>query len=95
MDHPTRPMRLSLTLSFLLAPVLTLAQNWTDQGYQIHDEVSFYRIEAAYQAINFEKVDYPLLQAALFFVTNEERQKGGLPPFAQHPSLRQAGPRTC
>lgn len=90
MDHPTRPMRLSLTLSFLLAPVLTLAQNWTDPGYQTHDEVSFYRIEAIYHAINFEKIDYPLLQAALFFVTNEERKRDGLPPFVPHASLRQA-----
>lgn len=83
-------MRISLTLSLFLAPVLTLAQNWTASEYQTHNEATFYRIEAIYQSIPFEKVDYPLLQAAIFYVTNEERRKVGLPTFTSDHPLRQA-----
>ncbi|RIW15798.1 CAP domain-containing protein [Algoriphagus lacus] len=73
-------MRL-LILSFFLISFLTQAQNQASSSYQQYNQTNFYKIEALYNAVDFDQVDYPLLQAAIFFVTNEERIKAGLKPF--------------
>jgi uncharacterized protein YkwD len=46
--------------------------------------------EVLYQAINFESIDYPLLRSAIFFYTNEERKKAGLPPLIHHTAIENA-----
>ncbi len=70
-----------LILGFILISFSSSAQTWTHQSYSNYDETSFYRIEALYNAIDFSEVNFPLLQAAIFFVTNEERVKAKLKPF--------------
>ena len=73
-------MRL-LLLSFSLISFLAQAQNQQSSTYQHYNQTSFYKIEALYSSLDFDQVDYPLLQTAIFFVTNEERIKAGLKPF--------------
>ncbi|MFN3996532.1 CAP domain-containing protein [Algoriphagus sp.] len=80
-------MRTLLILSFILIPFVVKSQSWKADFYKDFDESTFYRIEALYQVIDFKKVDLPLLHAAIFFVTNEERKKAKLKPFKFHPSI--------
>lgn len=80
-------MRFLLLVSFTFISFSAFAQTRKTNSYQNITEENFYRIEAIYQAIKFDQVDYPLLQAALFFVTNEERKKAGLKPFSHQSNL--------
>lgn len=77
-------MRILVVFSLTLISFFAKAQSWTIESYAKHDEASFYRTEALYEVIDFKKVDYPLLHAAIFFVTNEERRKANLKPFEYH-----------
>lgn len=77
-------MKKLFTLSLLLISFSAKAQTWTSNSYTRFDESTFYRIEALYDVINFDKVDFPLLHAAIFYVTNEERKKAKLKPFEFH-----------
>jgi uncharacterized protein YkwD len=74
-------MRRLLILGLILISLSSTAQTWTSDSYSSYDETSFYRIESLYSAIDFNHVNVPLLQAAIFFVTNEERRKANLSPF--------------
>lgn len=80
-------MRRLLILTLIFFPLLATAQTWTPESYKKYDEASFYRIEALYDVIDFKKVNFPLLQAAIFFVTNEERKKAKLHPFEFQPQV--------
>ncbi len=73
--------RFILLVSISVLPVTLIAQNWSPKDYSKHDPVSFLKIEALYQFIDFNNIDRPLLHAAMFFVTNEERVRHKLPPF--------------
>lgn len=77
-------MRVLLVFCLTLISFCSKAQSWTVASYSQYNEASFYRIEALYEAIDFNKVDFPLLHAAIFFVTNEERRKAKLKPFEFH-----------
>lgn len=70
-----------LTLTFVLISFYSSAQSWTHESYHKYNEATFYRIEALYEAIDFDQVNLPLLQAAIFYATNEERVKAKLKPF--------------
>jgi uncharacterized protein YkwD len=74
-------MRRLLILGFTLISLSSSAQNWTSESYRNYDETTFYRIEALYEAIDFNEINFPLLQAAIFYMTNEERKKAQLKPF--------------
>lgn len=74
-------MRKLLILGLILISFVSRAQTWTPESYKKYNETTFYRIEALYEAIDFNQVNFPLLQAAIFFVTNEERKKAKLKPF--------------
>lgn len=77
----SEPMIRILTLTLLLISVSSNAQTWTRDSYAHFNETSFYRIESLSASIDFSKIDYPLLQAAIFFATNEERKKAKLDLF--------------
>lgn len=70
-----------ILLLFSIFPLLGQAQSWQIQNYQKMDSKKFLQLESLRQVIDFQKIDYPLLQAAIFYCTNEERIKGGLKPF--------------
>lgn len=74
-------MRRLLLLGFILISFSSNAQDWTSESYRNYDETTFYRIEALYEAIDFNEINFPLLQAAIFYLTNEERKKAKLQPF--------------
>lgn len=74
-------MKRLLILGLTLFSFVSRAQSWSPDSYKNYNETTFYRIEELYDAIDFDKVNFPLLQAAIFFVTNEERKKAKLKPF--------------
>lgn len=74
-------MRVPLILSFVLIAISSSAQTWTPDSYKTYTDASFYQIESLHKEIDFDKVDFSLLQAAIFFLTNEERKKAKLHPF--------------
>ncbi len=80
-------MRLLLVFSLSLISFLAEAQSWTTDSYSKYDKTTFYRQEALYNTIDFKKIDFPLLQAAIFYITNEERIKAKLKPFEYHSKI--------
>ena len=74
-------MRNTLLLAFSIFPLLVYSQSWKDSDYQKNTPNTFFDLWALDQVIDFGKVDYPLLQAAIFYYTNVEREKRGIQPF--------------
>lgn len=72
-------IRVTFTALFLCFPAFLFAQNWTEKDYNRYSVQEFFRLEAIYKPINFKNIDRPLLNAAIFYVTNEMRKKRGLP----------------
>ena len=48
---------------------------WKKQSYEKYNHVNFSKLEEINQTINLDKIDYPLLHATIFFLTNKERAK--------------------
>lgn len=71
-------MKNLLILSFMLLSLISSAQTWTPESYLSTNETAFYKIETLHSPIDFDEVNFPLLQASIFFVTNEERKKANL-----------------
>jgi uncharacterized protein YkwD len=57
------------------------ASSWTDSLYRNHSCHEFKSFAPANRPIDFDHIDYPLLNAAIFFATNCVRIKHGMPPF--------------
>jgi uncharacterized protein YkwD len=75
-------LRLSfLTLLFLFTIQPVFSQNWTFADYKRYDTQTFLKLPQINQPIDFKNMDRPLLHAAMFYVTNQERIKYGLKPF--------------
>ena len=66
---------------FFTWPILFIGQTstknscWKKQYYEKYSHVNFSKLEEINQTINLNKIDYPLLHATIFFLTNEERAK--------------------
>jgi uncharacterized protein YkwD len=73
-------MKKVLIISFIW-PILFIGQIptknscWKKQSYEKYNHVNFSKQEEINQTINLDKIDYPLLHAAIFFLTNQERAK--------------------
>lgn len=63
-----------------------MAQTWIPSDYERFTSTQFFQLAVVNQPINYKKLDRGLLQAAMFYVTNEERIKYGLTPF-EHSDL--------
>lgn len=61
-----------------------------NHGSQEHGFERFIHSKIGYQYIDQRAIKYPLLQAAIFYMTNRERHKKGLPPLKYKPELEQA-----
>lgn len=85
-------MRFTLFLfTFLLLSISTFAQRkWTHSDYARHNYRSFIRSEMAQQKINFNDIDYGLLNAAVFFLSNQARSRYGKPLFSYSAALEKA-----
>ena len=68
-------------LLFFAWPILFIGQtstknsSWKKQSYEKYNHVNFSKLEKIKKTINLNKIDYPLLQATIFFLTNKERKK--------------------
>lgn len=77
-----------LTICFLLISVDSLAQRkWKDELYQELNDRNFREFKLFKKQIDLDKIEYPLLHAVLFYVTNEARLEQGLPLLEHQPNL--------
>lgn len=74
------------SITFLIFSQFLLAQTWIPSDYNRFTPQQFFQLAAVNQTINYKKIDRGLLQAAMFYATNEERIKYGLKPF-EHSDL--------
>ncbi|MDX5338352.1 MAG: CAP domain-containing protein [Cyclobacteriaceae bacterium] len=68
-------------LLFFLFPLACFSQSWNTQDYQKISLKIFFDQKSLDRPLDFKNLDYPLLQAAIFYYTNLERQKFGLTLF--------------
>ncbi|OGU55334.1 MAG: hypothetical protein A2V66_03925 [Ignavibacteria bacterium RBG_13_36_8] len=69
---------------------ITFSQNWLYNNYNSTTLNNFRNDKLFKETINFDNIDYPRLNAAIFFVTNEARVKNNLPPALFNKSLEDA-----
>lgn len=72
-------MRKLTQFLLILLPLSSFSQTWNLQDYTRVDSKAFFEQKSLDQPLDFKNIDYPLLQAAIFYFTNLERQKSGLP----------------
>jgi uncharacterized protein YkwD len=60
------------------------SSSWEESLYSRYDHRSFFNFAPAKQRIDVNNIDYPLLQAALFYETNRVRVRSGRSPLAYH-----------
>ena len=75
------------SLSFI--PPIYLHE-WNDCHYNVYDYESFKELKVINQVINPNNIDYDLLNAAIFYFTNEQRAIHDLPLFKHSPNLEKA-----
>ncbi len=66
------------------------ASSWNDSLYKDYSCRGFASFAPANRPIDFDRIDYPLLNAAIFFATNCARLKNGMPPFGHSRALEKA-----
>ena len=83
--------------NFLFLPILLLFVNisfgqslWKVEDYEKWDHRNFRQNQSFNEPFSISNPDYLLLDAALFFITNEERSKVGIPPMRYHKFLEVA-----
>jgi uncharacterized protein YkwD len=65
-------------------------ETWSDSDYEIYDYVSFATMPAANGRVDMNNIDYPLLDAAIFYETNRRRVENNRKPFLHSPALEKA-----
>jgi uncharacterized protein YkwD len=76
-----------LILHFVPAAAATI---WDESFYSRYDADAFQHYRYAQQAIDFENIHYPLLNAAIFYTTNHMRLSHDRPSFMHAQSLEEA-----
>jgi uncharacterized protein YkwD len=79
-----------LLFAWTMPPALSAASSWNDALYNKFSCREFRSFAPANRHIDFDRIDYPLLNAAIFFATNCERIKHGRPPFTHSAALEKA-----
>jgi uncharacterized protein YkwD len=64
-------------------------EEWKYENYSLSYE-DFLKIKKVNELIDFSTINYPLLHAAIFYETNQERKKAGVPLLLFHQSLEAA-----
>jgi uncharacterized protein YkwD len=78
-------------LIFLLLSNISFCQSlWKVEDYEKWDHLNFRQNKSFNEPFSISNPDYLLLDAALFFMTNEERSKVGIPPMRYHKFLEVA-----
>lgn len=84
-------MKKILILLLVFSGVFMVAGDlWNDKMYAEFNYVTFKDYDPAKNEIDFDKVDYDLLNAAIFYATNEQRVKYNLDRFGFSSGLRNA-----
>lgn len=73
--------KLLLFITLLFPFANSEAQSWTVEDYDRMNWKDFLRFEEAYRILDPRDIDYSLLHAAIFYITNEQRENHGLPAF--------------
>ncbi len=79
-----------LTTALLLISVTSLNAAWKYSDYDAADHSNFRKNPIFSATINPENIDYPLINAAVFFVSNETRVRHGRTPLEYSPELETA-----
>lgn len=77
-------------LFFFLISSPACSQNWISSYYYTTTLQNFRTNKLFTETIDFNQIDYPRLNAAIFYVTNEERVKNNLPAVTFHKLLEDA-----
>lgn len=76
---------------FLLLSINLLAQRqWTHSDYARYNYRSFVKSDMAKQKINFSNIDYGLLNAAVYYLSNQVRSRYNKPLFRYSAALEKA-----
>jgi uncharacterized protein YkwD len=81
---------MQLLLALLFYSTAFPRANWHFSDYQTTTHRNFRSNKLFHQIIAFNQIDYPLLHAAIFFVTNEARVKNKRPPLTFALALERA-----
>jgi len=79
-----------ICLTGILLSYGLVAARWKLKDYSRYDYKSFEQHAKARQLLSFEHIDYPLLQAAVFYETNRQRAIHDLPLFRHSEALEKA-----
>jgi len=82
-----RAIIIILLLGFFIPVPLAAAPAWNRDSYKVIDHTSFRKAEVFNRKIDYAEIDYALLNAAIFFLTNEQRVKKKLKPLKYVPEL--------
>lgn len=66
------------------------SSKWTEEQYGEFTEQTFLSFAPAKEVIDYKSVDYPLLNAAIFYSASRERKKLGMKPFRYSALCEQA-----
>lgn len=83
-----------LALLLVASSVLSIGV-WDNPGYQEHDKTSFFKRDDVNQPIDPKNIDLELLQAAVFYASNEVRAKKRKAEFKFDPKLLDAAKLHC
>jgi uncharacterized protein YkwD len=87
----SRMKNFNFLLFFMLIPNISFCQSlWKVEDYKKWDHRNFRQNQSFNEPFSISNPDYLLLDAALFFITNEERSKVGIPPMRYHKYLEVA-----
>jgi uncharacterized protein YkwD len=72
------------------SPLPAAPASWTEADFDSVTPADFRKDPRFLKRIDFNDIDYPLLDAAIFYATNEIRIKNGLKPLAHSAALEEA-----
>ncbi|TCK99131.1 cysteine-rich secretory family protein [Roseivirga ehrenbergii] len=76
-----------LALMLCFCSTLSAQRKWDDKYYKKLNDNDFRSFKLFKAPIDLDKINYKVLNAALFFVTNEARIEKGMKPLAYQPNL--------
>lgn len=84
------PIICSLLTVFITTAQVPIQEKWTRDMYAKHDYRSFAQLPIANRPIDLKKIDYALLNAAIFYATNWQRDRNYQKPLKYSAALEKA-----
>ncbi len=82
-----------ITFVCLMMPLVAFSQSWKENLYEKYTYRTFEKYQPANEKIDFSKIDYALLDAAIFYETNRQRAKYRKPAFRHSAGLEKSALR--